>query len=165
MEVFRVAVLIAATMTLGISSGLFQLYTFAIMPGLRKTDDRTFVGAFQQIDTAIIGPWLFINFFGALGLTGLAAALRLGPDDNSTLPWIGAAFFLYLVVFVMTLVINVPLNDKIKAAGDPDRIADLGSVRKDFHETRWAISNLVRSVASAVAFGFLVWALVLQGRP
>ncbi len=165
MEEFRVAVLIAATMTLGILSGIFQLYTFAIMPGLGRTDDRTFVGAFQQIDRAIIGPWLFINFFGALGLTGLAAALRLGADDQSTLPWIGAAFFLYLVVFVMTLVVNVALNDKIKAAGDPDRIADLGSVREQFQETRWAVSNLFRSVASTAAFAFLVWALVLQARP
>ena len=56
MEVLRAASLLAAAMTMGIAAGVFQLYSYAIMPGLRKTDDSTFVGAFQQIDTAIINP-------------------------------------------------------------------------------------------------------------
>ena len=54
MELLRTAALLAATMTMGIGAGVYQLYAFAIMPGLRRTDDRTFVGAFQQIDTAIV---------------------------------------------------------------------------------------------------------------
>lgn len=49
-------VLVLATMTTGIVAGVFGLYANAIMPGLRETDDRTFVGAFQQIDRAIINP-------------------------------------------------------------------------------------------------------------
>jgi len=36
------------------------------MPGLGRTDDRTFVGAFKSIDTAIINPWFLPTFFGAL---------------------------------------------------------------------------------------------------
>ena len=60
----------------------------------------------------------------------------------------------------MTMVINVPLNDKIKASGDPDRIADLAAVRERFHEARWVGWNLFRAVASTVAFGCLAWALV-----
>jgi hypothetical protein len=39
---------------------------------------------------------------------------------------------------VITLAVNVPLNDGIKAAGPPDRIGDLTAVRKRFNETRWA---------------------------
>ena len=164
LEVLRAAALLAATMTIGIGAGVFQLHTFAIMPGLRKTDDRTFVGAFQQIDTAIIGPWLFLFFFGALGFTALAAALHLGADERSVLPWIGGAFVLHLAVVGITIGINVPLNDKIKAAGDPSRITDLAAVRERFHEARWVGWNLFRAVASTVAFGCLAWALVLHGR-
>ena len=164
LEVLRAAALLAATMTIGIGAGVFQLHTFAIMPGLRKTDDRTFVGAFQQIDTAIIGPWLFLFFFGALGFTALAAALHLGADERSVLPWIGGAFVLHLAVVGITIGIKVPLNDKIKAAGDPSRITDLAAVRERFHEARWVGWNLFRAVASTVAFGCLAWALVLHGR-
>ena len=164
LELLRAASLLAATMTIGIGAGVFQLYNFVIMPGLGRTDDRTFVGAFQQIDTAIIGPWLFFWFFGALGFIALAAALHLGADERSALPWIGGAFVLHLAVVFITMVINLPLNDKIKAAGDPGRITDLAAVRERFHEARWVGWNLFRAVASTVAFGCLAWALVLHGR-
>ena len=164
LDVIRAAALLAATMTMGIGAGVFQLYNFAIMPGLGRTDDRTFVGAFQQIDRAIIGPWLFLFFFGALGFTALAAALHLGADERSALPWIGVAFGLHLAVVVITMRINVPLNDEIKAAGEPGQIADLAAVRERFHEARWVGWNLFRAVTSTVAFGCLAWALVLHGR-
>jgi len=55
--------------------------------------------------------------------------------------------------------VNVPLNDAIKAAGEPDRIPDLAAVRAAFHESRWATWNLVRTVTTVVAFGILVGAL------
>ncbi len=164
LEILRTAALLAATMTMGIGAGVFQLYAFAIMPGLGRTDDRTFVGAFQQIDRAIVGPWLFFFFFGALVFTALAAALHFGADERSALPWIGGAFVLYLAVFVITIAINVPLNDQIKAAGEPGAIADLAAVRERFHEARWVGWNSFRAVASTVAFGCLAWALVLCGR-
>jgi uncharacterized membrane protein len=67
-------------------------------------------------------------------------------------------------VFVITLAVHVPLNDRIKAAGDPDRIADLAPVRKRFNEARWIRWNIVRTVACTTAFGCLAWALVLHGR-
>ena len=158
------AVLVAATIAMGISTGVFHLYAYAIMPGLGKTDDRTFVGAFQSIDRAILNPLFMATFFGALVFTGLAALLVLGGDGRSVLPWVVAALVLYALVVILTLAVNVPLNDQLKAAGDPDRIADLVSVRERFNEGRWVGWNLVRAIASTVAFGCLSWALVLYGR-
>lgn len=67
-------------------------------------------------------------------------------------------------MFVITVVVNVPLNNGMKAAGAPDGIADLARVREQFNETRWVRWNLVRAVATAAAFGCLAWALVLLGR-
>ena len=164
LDILRAAALLAATLTMGIGTGVFQLYAFAIMPGLGRTDDRTFVGAFQQIDRAIVGPWLFVFFFGALVFTGLAAGLHFGVDERSVLPWIAGAFVLHLAIFAITIGINVPLNDEIKAAGDPDQIADLAAVREQFNEARWVGWNIFRAAASMVAFGCLLWALVLHGR-
>jgi uncharacterized membrane protein len=65
---------------------------------------------------------------------------------------------------VVTVIVNVPLNDAIKAAANPDHIRDLAAVRDRFRETRWAAWNLVRVVTSTSALGFLGWALVLYGR-
>jgi uncharacterized membrane protein len=162
MDALRAVSLLFATVVMGLVAGVFALYAHTIMPGLGKTDDRTFVGAFQSIDRAIINPWfLGGGFFGSLVLTVVAAIAQLGRDP---LPWVAAALVLYLVAFVITIGINVPLNDAIKAAGDPDRITDLAAVRERFNEARWASWNLVRVVTSTVAFGLLAWALVLQGR-
>jgi uncharacterized membrane protein len=131
------------------------------MPGLKKTDDRTFVGAFQAIDRAIINPWFMAGgFLGALVFTLLAGIAHLGED---ALPWIAVAFALYLITFVLTIAINVPLNDGLKAAGDPDAI-DLAAARAKFNEARWSSVNLVRVILSTVAFGLLAWALVVYGR-
>ena len=145
-------------------AGVMGLYANTIMPGLRGTDDRTFVGAFQAIDTAIINPLFLLTFLGGAVFTGIAGALHFGEDYRSGLLWIGAAFVLYLAVIVITLVVNVPLNDGIKAAGSPDSEADLAAVRGDFNEAKWVRWNLVRAVLTGIAFGCLAWALVLLGR-
>ena len=164
MKIARTATLVAATLGSGIMSGVFFIYSNAIMPGLAETNDRTFVGAFQQIDTSIINPLFLMTFMGTLVITGIAVFLHRAKDYRSVLPWIAGAFVLYLAVVVATVTINVPLNDGIKAAGDPDRIADLAAVREQFNEGRWAASNHFRTVATTLAFACLTWALVLVGR-
>jgi len=141
--------------------GAKEIQVERVMPGLRKTDDRTFVAAFQQIDRAIINPWFMITAFGgALVLTVLVGIANRGTP---ALAPIAAAFGLYLVTVIITVAVNVPLNDAIKAAGDPARI-DVARVRARFDEARRAAWNLVRAATSVPAFGLLAWALVLCGR-
>ena len=162
MEILSGVLLFAATITMGLMAGVFGLYAHTIMRGLRRTDDRTFVAAFQSIDTAIINPWFLVSFFGALVLTGLAAGLFLPSGQRAPLPWIVAAFLLYLATAVITFAVNVPLNDAIKAAGRPAE-TDVAAVRRRFAEDRWAAWNLIRAVASTVAFACLARALVVYG--
>ena len=162
MTTLRPISILAATISMGLVAGVFALYAHTIMPGLGKTDDRTFVAAFQSIDRQIINPWFMTSAFGGALLFTLAAVLL--NLHHAGLPWIVAALGLYVVAFVVTVIVNVPLNDALKAAGNPDHIRDLAAVRGRFHETRWAAWNLVRVVTSTSAFGFLAWALVLYGR-
>jgi uncharacterized membrane protein len=162
MTTLRAISLLGATITTGLATGAFAIFAHTIMPGLRNTDDRTFVAAFQSIDRAIINPWFMAGgFVGALLFTLAALLTNLG---RPALPWIAAALALYLVAFAITIAVHVPLNDAIKAAGDPDRIVDLAGVRARFDETRWAAWNLVRVITSTGAFACLAWALVLYGR-
>lgn len=155
----KAAVLVGATLTMGLVTGAFALYAHAIMPGLKATDDRTFVLAFQSIDRAIINPWFMLTGFGgALVLTAVAAVTQLGKDP---LPYVAAALALYVVAVVITVAVNVPLNDAIKAATD---LTDVATIREQFHETRWAAWNLVRVVVSTGAFALLAYALIVYGR-
>lgn len=165
MNLFRAASLISATLCVGLMAGVFVVYATTIMPGLGRVDDRTFVGAFQSIDRAIEGStWVTVFISGAFGFTIIAGALHLGGDRRQALPWIVAALVLFATAIVITGTVNVPLNNDIKAAGDPDRIADLAAVREHFNEARWVRWNQIRAVANTAAFGCLAWALVLFGR-
>ncbi len=157
----RTLSLVGATLTMGLTAGAFVVFAHTIMPGLKSTDDRTFVGAYQSIDRAIINPWFMVGgFVGALVLTSAALALNL---HRSVTGWIVVALAFYLIAVVITIAVNVPLNDAITAAGDPDQI-DAGRVRAAFDETRWAAWNLVRVVTSLAAFAALAWSLVVHGR-
>jgi uncharacterized membrane protein len=158
----RTVSLLGAALTMGLVAGVFVLYAHTIMPGLKRTDDRTFVTAFQSLDRAIINPWFMGGaFLGAIVLTVAALLTNLGRDP---LPWVAAALLLYLIAVVVTAAVNVPLNDALKAAGDPDRIDDLARVRERFGEARWAAWNVVRAVTATSAFALLLWALVVHGR-
>lgn len=154
--------LLLATMSVGVMAGVFWLYANAIMPGLRTADDRTFIGSFQAIDRAIINPIFLTVFFGALVMTGLTLVLHIVSDEPGQ-PWVAAAAMLYLFTVVITMRVNVPRNDRIKAAGDPDRIGKLSSVRADFSESTWARWNRVRVTTTVFAFACLSWAVKLGG--
>jgi len=162
-DVFRTGSVIAATLTTGLAAGLFYAYSYSVMPGLGRADDRTFVTAMQRINVAILNGWFALCFAGALVFTALAAALHVPRGGRSALPWIVAALVLYIVVLGVTFAVNVPLNNQLDAAGDADRVPELAAVRRRF-EASWVRWNIVRTAASTASFGCLLWALVLHGR-
>jgi uncharacterized membrane protein len=163
MELLRDASLIFSTAGMGLMAGVFGIYTNAIMPGLRATDDRTFVTGFQSIDRAIINPTFMTAFLGTLIATGVAIGVHAPADHRAPLPWIVVAFVLYFAVVVITIAVNVPLNDAMKAAGHPDDVAALRGIRERFHEVRWVRWNGIRSVMTIGAFGCLLAALLQHG--
>jgi uncharacterized membrane protein len=161
MNGLRVAALIAAVLTTGWTAGVYAIYANAFMPGLAKTDDKTFVGAFQAVDRAIVNPlFLGFGFLGSLLFTLLAGLLSLGED---AMVWIAVAFVLNLITMIVTGAVNVPLNDALKAAGDPDTI-DVAAVRAAFDEARWRTFNALRVVLDTAAFALLAWSLYVTGK-
>lgn len=163
-DVLRTATLILAILTLGLLAGIFVDWSNAVMPGLSDVDDRTFVEAFRALDDAITSPLFLLGFTGALPLIGLVAVLHLGADRRLALMLICAAFALYLAVVVITIGVNVPLNEKLQDAGPLHSDADFAAARAVLDETAWAAWNAVRAVASTLAFGCLIWALAVGRR-
>jgi uncharacterized membrane protein len=145
------AALVAAVITNGLMAGLFAAYSYAVMPGLGRSDDRTFVEAMQQTNAAILNGWFGLCFGGAVLFAAAALLLHLGRPG---VPWIAAGLVLYVAVLVVTFRVNVPLNDALAAAGP-----DLAAARAMFEGT-WVRWNVVRAVLSTGAFGCLTWALV-----
>ncbi|GAA2594496.1 DUF1772 domain-containing protein [Actinomadura fulvescens] len=158
-ELFQNLSLLAATIALGMMAGLFTAFSYAIMPGLARTGDRTFVHAMQRINVAILNGWFGFGFAGSLIFTAIAAVLHLGAGDRDALPWIIAALVLYVATLAITFRVNVPLNNELDRAGEPGAVTDPGAVRRRFEAT-WVRWNHVRSVTSTLALGCLAWALL-----
>ncbi|MCR8669967.1 DUF1772 domain-containing protein [Agrococcus sp. HG114] len=149
-------VLLIATVAAGVGAGVFLSFSNAVMPGLRRVDDRAFVAAFTAVDGAILNP-LYLGgvFLGPLALAIAAALLHLG---DAALAWILAAGALQLAVIAITGTVNVPRNDALRAAGDAAR-TDAAEARAAFDEARWSRWNHVRAVLSAATAACLAVAL------
>jgi uncharacterized membrane protein len=147
------AALVAAVITNGLMAGLFAAYSYAVMPGLGRSGDTTFVEAMRHMNAAILNGWFGVCFGGAVLFAVLAAVLHLGRPG---LVWIVAGLVLYVAVLVVTFRVNVPLNDALAAAGEADP-----AVTRARFEGVWVRWNVVRAVLSTGAFGCLVGALVV----
>ncbi|HWM35734.1 MAG TPA: anthrone oxygenase family protein [Streptomyces sp.] len=158
---FQTATLIAATLTTGLSAGLYYGFACAVMPGLRRSGERTFVETMQRINTAIINGWFMLLFVGSLVLTAAAAALQLVGEGGTAAAWTVAAFVLYTAVLIITMRFNVPLNNQLDAGGSPDSTTELAALRAQF-ERPWVRWNVVRAACNTAAFACLAYALVRQ---
>jgi uncharacterized membrane protein len=162
MRVLQSLTLLAATISTGLVAGVMFAYASSVMPGLARSSDHTLVETMQNINRAILNPWFLLPFVGSIPLIALAGVLAWRGGGRPALPWIVAALAAYVVAFLITRGVNVPLNDQLDAAGTPAGITDLAAVRAGF-EDRWVRWNVLRTVAHSVAFGLLAWALVVHG--
>lgn len=148
-------VIVVAIVLAGLFAGLFATFSYAVMPGLRRTDDATFARAMREINVAILNPMLGVVFGGSM-LASIAAAV-VGFDDESARWWLVAGAVLIVAAGAVTMGINVPMNDRLLAGVDADEPP--ASVREAF-EAPWVRWNLVRTVLSTAGFAVLVVALV-----
>ncbi len=141
-----------SVITVGLMAGLFAAFSYAVMPGLRRTDDDTFVRSMRAINDAILNPVFGVIFAGALLLlVASAVALR---TDVLVRPWIIAALVLYVLTVAVTIAINVPLNDRLKTGSAP-----AAELRRAF-ENRWVAWNAVRAVLNTGGFAAAAVALL-----
>ncbi|MFB7714088.1 DUF1772 domain-containing protein [Streptomyces sp. NPDC056105] len=162
MKHLQTGTLLAATLFTGLMAGLFAAFAYSVMPGLARSSDHTLVEAMQAINKAIINPVFMFPFLGSIPLLGLTVVLAWRGHGRPALPWLIAALALYLVAFAVTSGVNVPLNDQLARAGDPDHIKHLETVRLHF-EAKWVTWNIVRALLHTGAFACLAWALILYG--
>lgn len=119
----------------GLLAGLYVAFAIAVMPALHRLPDDVFVAVTRRINEVIVNPAFMLLFLGAPLLALVLLRWHHGP--------LGVVSAVAAVAaFVITVSINVPLNDALAADG----------VRSAF-ETKWVAWHAVRTVACIVAFG------------
>ncbi|MFJ4188353.1 MULTISPECIES: DUF1772 domain-containing protein [unclassified Kitasatospora] len=156
-------VLVGATIAMGLMAGLFFAFDVSVMPGLAAGDDRTYVTAMQHINKSIENGMFGLVFTGAFVATGVAAWLQHKAGRRQAALWAAGATLLYVVALMVTMGVNIPLNNDLAAAGDPSQIHDFAAVRTKFEGT-WVAANMLRTALCTAGLLALTRSLVLHGR-
>jgi uncharacterized membrane protein len=149
----RTPVLLLAVTAAGLQAGTYATWASGVMPGLARVDDRTFVHAMQQVNTAILNPVFLTGFVAAPVLAALAVAATPGPARW----WVVGATVLAVTTVVVTAAGNVPLNDALARVDLGAGSGALATAREVF-EAPWVRWNVVRTLTSTGSLLCLGWA-------
>ncbi|WP_017615307.1 anthrone oxygenase family protein [Nocardiopsis salina] len=156
-------VLTGASVGVGLMAGLFFAFDVGVLPGLRTSDDLTFVTVVQNVNRAIENGLFGLVFIGAFLATGAAALMQQRIGNRRAARWVWAALVCYSAMLTITMSVNIPLNNALAQAGAPEKIPDLRAVREAF-EGPWSVANIARTLTCTAALGFLGRALALHSR-
>ena len=155
----RAATLALATITTGLVAGVFYAYSVSVDLGLAVQPDASYVSTMQAINEKIQNPVFFASFFGAaFFLLAALAAHYTGRPRSGRFRLIALACALYIVGgFLLTSVVNVPMNDALARVAADASAGELARARTSY-EGPWDFWNGVRAVFSCLAFLILVGA-------
>lgn len=148
---FFETILLLATLLCSLVAGFLFAFAVVAMPGIGKLSDRAFIRAFQVMDGVIqkSQPLFVFVWLGSAVALIVAAGLGFGRLEGADRWLLITATAVYLLgVQAPTIVINIPLNNKLQSL-DADALdeAEAKSARQAF-EPKWNRSNVVRTLLS-----------------
>ena len=142
------ALTIAAATAAGLTSGVYLTFTTMVLPALDRGDHTTASAAMLAVnEQAVRAPFMVLFFGGAAAAAGVLAA-QVAADRS---PWALVGAGLELASFVVTVTVNVPLNNALARA-----VGDGGWPR---FARRWGRANLLRAALSAAGAACLAASL------
>lgn len=152
-------VLAAGTLATGLLAGLFFSFSVAVIPGLTRLPDATYLQSFQQINTAILNPVFLLCFMAPVILLPIATWLQY--KQGGPWLWMLAAALVYIIaVFGVTAAGNVPLNETLaKTDLTGASAAALSGYRAAF-EPAWNKFHSIRTVANIISLALCIYACI-----
>ena len=144
----------------GLLAGLYFAFSTFIMTALGRIDQASGIAAMNAVNAVILKS-LFMPVFLGTTLASLALAV-LGAMRWSApgAPAMLAGGLVYVLgMFVVTMALNVPLNDALAAAGPAS--AEAASVWAGYLKD-WTLWNHVRTLASLAASALFIGALAAR---
>ena len=133
----------------GLVGGVFFAFSTFVMQALAERPADQGIGAMQRINITVLNPYFLGVFMGTALLSVVAITLPALASRSPQTLWLLAAGALYVFgSFVVTIVCNVPRNDRLARldAGSEEARSYWPTYVREW--TRW---NHVRAAASAAA--------------
>ena len=146
--------LILTTFLCSLVAGFLFAFSVVVMPGIKNLNDREFLKSFQVMDHIIQGNQPVFIFVWAGSVLAFIASIISAWFAINTFYFIAliVVFLIYFVgVQIPTIVINVPLNNKIQSLTVDELAPSALKTARDEFENKWNKSNIFRSVMSCLA--------------
>ncbi|MDQ6530831.1 anthrone oxygenase family protein [Flavobacterium sp. LHD-85] len=161
MKLTDIILIITATFT-ALMAGLFFSYSISVMLGLGKLNDKEFLNAMQHINKEIQNPIFFTCFFGALIMLIITCFSRY---NQSSFIYLIMAMLMYLLgVFLVTVFVNVPLNNKLEVFDISSSTEIMAKQMRNVFEKRWNFWNNIRTVSSILSLLFVILACIQENK-
>ena len=131
--------------------GFFFAWVCSTMWGLDDADPRVAIAAMQAMNASVRNAVFAPAFFGTpvvMAATALAARVA-GQRRSAGLFGSAAAVYLFGGA-VLTMALNVPMNEELAAVVVPESIDEAGRIWNDY-SGRWQLYNVIRTVFSGVS--------------
>ena len=153
----------AALLLSGAIFGFFYAWICSTMWGLDAADPRNALAAMQAMNASVRNAVFFPSFFLTPVALGAVAALLL-PTQRAPAMCFGAAAVIYLCGgLVLTMIVNVPMNEALAQIAIPDDPAEAAKIWQDYSQP-WQFWNVTRTVASGVSFLLAAYGTLILDR-
>lgn len=138
-------------------AGLFFVFSNAVMTAFGKLPPAAGIAAMQAINIWILNPVFAAVFFGTAVLSTLLAVIALlNPEQAWSLPLLAGSLCYLVGAPLVTMIFNVPLNNRL-AAASPET-AEAARLWAEYLRV-WTNWNHVRTILCLAATGLFIWAL------
>ncbi len=144
--------------------GFFYAWVCSTMWGLDAADPRVAIGAMQAMNASVRNAVFAPAFFGTPFALAAAAALLLTRHQRRSAAAFAAAAIVYFCLGLMlTMSVNVPMNEALGRVAIPDDIESARAIWQDYSGP-WQVWNQIRTAASGAAFLLAVSGLLMMER-
>ena len=154
--------LFTTTLFSGLVAGLLYAYSVSVNMGLKSLGNTEYIRAMQAINSAIQNPAFFISFMGLLVLFPITVYQQYSLHSDSLYLLVSGMIIYFVGVFALTITGNVPLNEQLAKFSIATSSADeISAMRKAFEEP-WNKLHAIRTAASIISFGCLLFFILKQ---
>jgi uncharacterized membrane protein len=151
------ALTLLAALGSALMAGLFFIFSNAIMTAFGKLPPESGIAAMQAINIWIVNPLFLAVFLGTAVVSAVLVLIALFSLAQASSPLLLGGSLCYLLgSLVVTMVFNVPLNNRL-AAANPNSAEGAG-LWADYLRV-WTAWNHLRSVLSLAATALFILAL------
>ncbi|MBA4223643.1 DUF1772 domain-containing protein [Bosea vestrisii] len=148
----------------GAMAGFFYAYSMSVMWALDAVDPKVAIASMQSINIVVRNAIFFPAFFGTPVVALIAAGLWRAQGLHNVALLLAVAAIAYLIgTFLVTILLNVPMNERLARTTPPVEIEAARTIWESY-SIPWTLWNHIRTASSFATLMLTGWALYLAGR-